>query len=45
MERAMQNRNELAGMGRYNQERASQWGWDRVAEKTIDVYRSVVEGT
>lgn len=45
MECAMQKRHELAGMGRYNQERACQWGWDRVAQKTIDVYRWVAKRT
>jgi glycosyltransferase involved in cell wall biosynthesis len=44
MECAMQKRSELADMGRYNQERANQWGWDRVAQKTTAIYRWVVKG-
>lgn len=43
MEHAMENRSALAAMGRYNLERACQWGWDRVAQETVDVYRWVLK--
>jgi beta-1,4-mannosyltransferase len=39
MERAIDHRGELTDMGRYNQEQACRWGWDYVAQKTLDVYR------
>ena len=42
MECAIDRRDELAGMGRYNQERAHQWGWDQVAQRTLAVYRRVL---
>jgi glycosyltransferase involved in cell wall biosynthesis len=44
LELAVERKNELAAMGRYNQESALQWGWDRVAQETIAVYRWVMNG-
>jgi beta-1,4-mannosyltransferase len=35
---AIQNRNNLLNMGMYNQQLVTQWSWDRIAQKTLDVY-------
>jgi hypothetical protein len=39
MECAIEKREELPRMGRYNQDRVSQWSWDEIAQRTLTVYR------
>lgn len=39
MNRAMHNSADLGRMGEYNQHLADQWSWDRIADKTLEVYR------
>ncbi len=35
---ALQNSNNLRKMGKYNQQVVTQWNWDKIAQKTLDVY-------
>lgn len=35
---AIQNSSSLLSMGKYNQQLATQWDWDKIAQKTLDVY-------
>lgn len=39
MNSAVQNSGNLLSMGDYNQRSADQWSWDRIAEKTLEVYQ------
>lgn len=40
--RAMHSKEDLERMGCYNLQKASQWGWDTMAEKTAEIYRELV---
>lgn len=42
MECAVVRKDELPLMGRYNQDRVSQWRWDEIAQRTLAVYRRVL---
>lgn len=35
---AIQNSSSLLNMGKYNQQLTTQWNWDKIAQKTLDVY-------
>ncbi len=39
MSRATERRADLQHMGEHNRKLAEQWGWDSIAEMTLDVYR------
>lgn len=39
MNRAVQKKADLLQMGEYNRQLAEQWSWNRIAEKTLEVYQ------
>lgn len=39
MKQAVQNQKNLSSMGKHNQQLSDQWSWDKVAQKTLQVYQ------
>ncbi|HEY0945548.1 MAG TPA: glycosyltransferase family 4 protein [Opitutaceae bacterium] len=44
LQRILQRRDELPGMGAYNLARARQWGWNTVARETAGAYAAALNG-